>query len=194
MLGETAAQAGLCIPCHSVHNAHEQKFIWSAPLGSSKLEGWNEKYASENNIPIMVCTGCHSEGHTAGTQLPPFGLHPLGLEFPEEKRTYANQQLLVGKQFPVYDERGELTIEGNIVCSTCHNPHQWDPRNHINGHGPQSEGSAITSFLRPEVRERFCALCHGEDSLFKFKYFHSTIGREKGKSPFQLKQKDIKTP
>lgn len=192
MLGETATHAGLCSPCHSVHNASEQKFIWSAPLGPSKLEGWNEKYTSEGNIPVMVCTGCHSEKNTAGKQLPQFGLHPPGLEFPEEKRTFANKQLLVGNQFPVYNERGELTTEGNIVCSTCHNPHQWDPRNQINGRGTQSEGSATTSFLRPEVDKRFCAVCHGEDSLFKFKFFHSNLGRRKDKSPFQLKQNDLK--
>jgi predicted CXXCH cytochrome family protein len=192
MLGETSTHAGLCSPCHSVHNANEQKFIWSAPLGPSKLDGWNEKYTSEGNLVVMVCTGCHSEGNAAGKQLPPFGLHPRGLEIPEDKRIFANKQLLVGEQFPVYNERGELTTEGNIVCSTCHNPHQWDPHNHTNGRGVQAEGSATTSFLRPDVDKLFCAECHGEDSLFKFKFFHSTLGREKAKSPFQLKQKDIK--
>jgi predicted CXXCH cytochrome family protein len=192
MLGETSTHAGLCSPCHSVHNANEQKFIWSAPLGPSKLDGWNEKYTSEGNLVVMVCTGCHSEGNAAGKQLPPFGLHPRGLEIPEDKRIFANKQLLVGEQFPVYNERGELTTEGNIVCSTCHNPHQWDPHNHTNGRGVQAEGSATTSFLRPDVDKLFCAVCHGEDSLFKFKFFHSALGREKAKSPFQLKQKDIK--
>jgi hypothetical protein len=175
-----------------VHNANEQKFIWSAPLGPSKLDGWNEKYTSEGNVLVMVCTGCHSEGNAAGKQLPLFGLHPRGLEIPEDKRIFANKQLLVGEQFPVYNERGVLTTEGNIVCSTCHNPHQWDPRNHTNGRAFQAEGSATTSFLRPDVDKLFCAECHGEDSLFKFKFFHSALGREKAKSPFQLQQKDIK--
>jgi predicted CXXCH cytochrome family protein len=192
-LGERATSAGLCSPCHSIHSAREEKFIWSAPMGPSKLDGWNEQHTFKDNRPVMVCTGCHSEGNVAGKQLPAFGLHPLGLDFPVEKRTFANKELLVGGAFPTYSNRGELTAEGNIVCSTCHNPHQWDPHNLTNGRGLQAEGSATTSFLRPEVHERFCVLCHGENSLLKFKFFHSDLGREKAQSPFHLNQGDIKT-
>ena len=189
MLGETSTHAGLCSPCHSVHNANDQKFIWSAPLGPSKLEGWNEEYTTDTNLMVMICTGCHSEGNIARDKIPLYGLHPRRLEFPEEKQDITNR---INETFPVYGDDGELTTEGNIVCSTCHNPHQWDPRNHINGRGVQAEGSATTSFLRAEVCERFCAVCHGEDSLVKFTYFHRSTGRKKEGSLFPLIKKDVK--
>jgi len=189
MLGETSNHAGLCSPCHSVHNANEQKFIWSAPLGPSKLEGWNGEHTADTNLMVMICTGCHSEGNIAQDTIPLYGLHPQRLEFPAEKQDVINR---VNKKFPIYSNEGEVTTEGNIVCSTCHNPHQWDPRNHINGREVQAEGTATTSFLRAELCERFCAVCHGEDSLVKFTYFHRSTGRKKEGSLFPPIKKDIK--
>ncbi|MCK5186306.1 MAG: hypothetical protein KAR43_04170, partial [Deltaproteobacteria bacterium] len=162
---------------------------WSAPLGPSKLEGWNGEHTADTNLMVMICTGCHSEGNIAQDTIPLYGLHPQRLEFPAEKQDVINR---VNKKFPIYSNEGEVTTEGNIVCSTCHNPHQWDPRNHINGREVQAEGTATTSFLRAELCERFCAVCHGEDSLVKFTYFHRSTGRKKEGSLFPPIKKDIK--
>jgi hypothetical protein len=89
-------------------------------------------------------------------------------------------------EFPIFSDAGEITENGNIVCSTCHNPHQWDPRLEENGAGKEVEGDVTNSFLRPGLLSMFCAACHGKDGLIKFTYFHSRKGRVKEKAPFSL--------
>jgi hypothetical protein len=186
VLDQVPRQGGICSPCHVVHTAQYEKYLWAGPLGQPKLTQWKEPYRSDKNFMVMLCTGCHSEGNVAKNQIPQFGLHPRGLTFPVEKSGPLNQP------FPIYNDLGELSPDGNIVCSTCHNPHQWNSQHNIKGPGIHVEGNATNSFLREEVRETFCTVCHGEDSLFKFKYFHSPIGRGK-EQPFSLfKQKEVK--
>jgi cytochrome c553 len=59
--------------------------------------------------------------------------------------------------------------------------HRWDARSSSQGPGKKEEGNATTSFLRKDTAFTFCASCHGEDAIFKFKYFHSIKGRMKEK-------------
>jgi hypothetical protein len=80
-------------------------------------------------------------------------------------------------QFPVFTGTGEKSVEGNIVCSTCHDDHLFDPYHPRKGPGVEVEGNATNSFLRKNISFTFCASCHGEDALYKFKYFHKAKGR-----------------
>jgi len=80
-------------------------------------------------------------------------------------------------QFPIFTDEGEKSIEGNIVCTTCHDAHLWDPYRPQKGEGEEIEGDATNSFLRKDITFTFCASCHGEEALYKFKYFHKIKGR-----------------
>ena len=82
-------------------------------------------------------------------------------------------------QFPIFDDAGKKSVEGNIVCTTCHDVHIWDPHHPQKGTGEEEEeGDATNSFLRKDISFTFCASCHGEEALYKFKYFHDFKGRK----------------
>ena len=81
-------------------------------------------------------------------------------------------------QFPIFTNRGEKSALGNIVCSTCHDDHHWDAYSLHKGAGIETEGDATNSFLRKDIAFTFCASCHGEEALYKFKYFHLRKSRE----------------
>ncbi|MCK5669224.1 MAG: hypothetical protein KAI15_09070, partial [Gammaproteobacteria bacterium] len=81
---------------------------------------------------------------------------------------------------PVYNKAGKKAATGLITCPTCHNPHQWDPASTAKGSGKNIEGDVRTSFLRVSNTESFtCADCHGPDSLYRYKYFHSESTHKK---------------
>jgi predicted CXXCH cytochrome family protein len=186
--GVTPEEGGLCSPCHVAHKARDQKHLWSAPLGPSLLEGWNEPYTSDNNMMTMLCTGCHSPGAVAEDHIPPFGLHPK--EKVKVVEAGGSISFEISKnEFPIYTDEGELAASGNIVCATCHNPHQWEPSREVKGPGKPAvneEGDATSSFLRPHLHDRYCTECHGEESIVKFKYFHDHIGRQKKEDAFSF--------
>jgi hypothetical protein len=89
----------------------------------------------------------------------------------------------VATQFPLFTDTGEILGEGYIVCSTCHNPHHWDSRVQAKGSGKPGQqmikGNVANSFLRANLHQQFCTICHGEDSLIVFTYFHSPLSRKK---------------
>ena len=179
--GETPGQGGLCSPCHVAHKARNQKHLWAAPFGPALIEGWDPTYAAADNIMIRLCTGCHAPDGIAGKRVPRFGLHPR-----------ENVQVVGGggsisfatvkDRFPIFTDGGEIAANGTIVCSTCHNPHQWNPSSMTKGPGRPAvdgEGNVSNSFLRPKLHNTFCAECHGGESIVRFTYFHSAPGRQK---------------
>jgi predicted CXXCH cytochrome family protein len=172
--GQPLAWGDVCSPCHMAHGKTPQRYLWSAPLGPAVLEGWEETYTTKNDIMVMMCTGCHAPGKVAQSVVPRFGLHPRdkmaegmpGINF-----------ALVKNIFPIYTDGGEIAETGHIVCSTCHNPHQWDPRVAAQGPGRAVQGNVSNSFLRLDLHSQFCTGCHGEDILVKFTYYHGPAGR-----------------
>jgi hypothetical protein len=152
-----------------------------------------EEYKVENDMMTALCTGCHSPGECAEKQVPEFGLHPKGFLIPPEGvpgQPVISFEMLKD-EFPIFTPAGDIAESGNIVCSTCHNPHQWDPRANKKGPGKNTEGSACDSFLRPRLDAQFCTLCHGDKGILMFKYFTVTWEGKKGKERFRLKrQKD----
>jgi hypothetical protein len=187
--GQTPEQGGVCSPCHVVHRATQQRHLWSGPIGPAILKGWEQDYKVDNDMMTMLCTGCHSPGNIAETQIPQFGLHPKGFLIPEEETVEGRPRItfeMVKDEFPIFTNTGEIAESGNIICSTCHNPHQWDPHVEEKGPGKEVEGNVTNSFLRPNLHSKFCTECHGKDGLIKLKYFHSHIGRQKKEAPFSF--------
>jgi predicted CXXCH cytochrome family protein len=186
--GETPQEGGLCSPCHVAHKARDQKHLWSASLGPSLLEGWNQPYTGDENMMTMLCTGCHSPGAVAEKHIPQFGLHPREKVNVVEAGGSISFEMSKN-EFPIYTDEGDLAANGNIVCATCHNPHQWDPSRDIKGPGKPAvdeEGDATNSFLRPHLHDKYCTECHGEESIVKFKYFHDHTGRQKKEDAFSF--------
>ena len=80
---------------------------------------------------------------------------------------------------PVFDAGGAIDDAGVISCPTCHDPHQWSAKAAMEGPGRNTEGDARSSFLRVANSEQFlCADCHGQDALFRYKYFHGKTSRK----------------
>jgi hypothetical protein len=84
----------------------------------------------------------------------------------------------------LYDESGASSINGSITCQSCHDPHAW--KKFMNAPGNSMQADAGTSFLRQNVRENFCAKCHGlaqsEELFLKFhdKKFRDTRNNKRG--------------
>ena len=172
--GKIPEQVGLCSPCHLAHNAQTQRFLWAGPLGPNVLPEWNQAYAVENQNMIKLCTGCHIAGGPGQQHVPKFGLHPKDDGQVVTSSAYYD---LVQFEYPFYTTSGDVSTNGDIVCSTCHNPHQWDPHRKKKGAGADIEGNATNSFLRLNLPSELCAYCHAKDGLIKFKYFHSKFSR-----------------
>ena len=90
---------------------------------------------------------------------------------------------LIADPFPLFSDYGEISGDGYIVCSTCHNPHQWDARVQAEGSGELTQGNVANSFLRANLNTQFCTICHGGDSLIVFTYYHSPLSRKKNSNP-----------
>ena len=171
------APSDTCGCCHRAHITEPLPYLWSAPLGPSMIEGWEKTYTATHDMMVMVCTGCHAPGRVAQSAVPRLGLHPRDKT---TKGMPATDLEEAGDRFPFFTEAGEKKEEGHIVCSTCHNPHQWDPRVEAQGEGKNSTGNVATSFLRPNLAVELCSRCHGQDTLIKFTYFHSPLSRKTG--------------
>ena len=164
--GQTIAQAGVCGQCHNVHTPIIPQRLWARNPGPGE------------DVMESMCRSCHQTGNIAENKIPPKKTHP--------KRTVPSNK---GRMFggragnilaPVFDANGKHTEAGLITCPTCHNPHQWNPAKAVGGVGRNLEGDATSSFLRHQHTEYFlCSDCHGEDSLFRYKYFHWEASRSK---------------
>lgn len=180
--GLLPSESGLCEQCHAIHNALTKSFIWNRELGPSIIENWNEEFTTPENILIGLCTSCHLEDECAEEKIPEYGLHPnrLYMALIQEKSDLMSQDQYEKfiDQFPIFTNEAEKSVEGNIVCTTCHDLHLWDAYHPKKGSGEEIEGNATNSFLRKDISFTFCASCHGEEALYKFKFFHKIKGRK----------------
>jgi predicted CXXCH cytochrome family protein len=149
--GHNVSKTGVCGQCHVPHNAMDEGRLW-ARFPGDKAE----------NPADRRCLSCHRSGVDSEGRL------PRAIGHPDEVTVWSNPKL------PVYNSDGEKAAAGVISCASCHNPHQWDPEQQAKGPGKPVEGDVRNSFLRLRHTESFiCANCHGKDSLFRYKYFHS---------------------
>ncbi|HEB59033.1 MAG TPA: hypothetical protein ENJ01_07420 [Gammaproteobacteria bacterium] len=163
--GGTVMESGVCGQCHLPHNAVSEEFLWARSLEPRSVPGENR------------CTGCHSREGVARNHV------PLKLSHPDEVLVWGRDIQLGSRNhhlpvIPVYGEDGREDLVGRISCASCHDPHRWDPRRKAPGPGKPVEGNALNSFLRHALSAGIvCADCHGEDALFRYKYFHGLTSR-----------------
>ena len=164
--GESVQQSGLCGQCHSVHHPQMPVSLWARNPGAGE------------DVNEQQCRSCHQVGGVAGNKIPP------ALHHPHKVMLWSNaiRQLRYPYPIPstpVFAKDGERAHAGFLSCPSCHNPHQWDPRKAVAGPGKNVEGDALTSFLRNADSEHIvCGDCHGQDGLFRYKYFHAKTSRK----------------
>ena len=142
------SQTGICGACHRPHNAGKYR-LWSRPL-----TGMKEGTFTSADAGTKMCESCHDERSCAKKKLVGKFSHPVNRDITKVTR---------GKlDFPTYNEEGAACDQGKIECTTCHNPHQWDPRKKECGPGQLVEGTQSDSFLRMpnSGNSELCLTCH----------------------------------
>ncbi len=145
--GKRVLETGLCGTCHKAHNAY----------GAGM---WGRQFGKGKSAIEKMCNDCHKSPGAAEEKLTGEYSHPVG------KKLDAN--VTMGKM-PRFDDQGNrVKTGGNIDCSTCHDPHQWDPTN-INskeGANLKVEGTVNNSFLRFRLNAKagLCLKCHKTQS------------------------------
>jgi len=121
-----------------------------------------------------MCTSCHRRGDIAASKVPRVDFHPEGMLITNEGRNTPGR----ANYFPLFAKRnGKKITVADIACASCHDVHQWDPRQSRAGTGRNVEGRAMTNFLRMQTYSIMCTDCHGLDALFRFKYYHNSLQR-----------------
>jgi hypothetical protein len=210
--GKTAADGGVCSPCHVVHNGLDRYRLWARHLGPSYLPTWSKRYRLKDFKPIQLCTSCHQKGQWAEENVPAEGLHyynPIyylkevaqvlvrprfsyfDYSFGDKTVKMGVREILHGAKplYPVHNVEGKISDRGNISCFTCHDAHQWNPNKKKEGPGRMIEGDVTNSFLKKDTAKNFCSDCHKTEALYKYTFYHFprnrlTVNRKiKSKNP-----------
>ncbi len=174
--GQQVTQSGVCGQCHTPHNAATTSTLWARDLNSEARDPGGAVF----NVAQQRCASCHRADGIAENKQPLKTQHPATVKV---WSTALQKKLLEHKtpDIPVYSLSGKQVQFGAITCSSCHDPHRWDPANDSPGKGANVEGDVRTSFLRNANSAFFtCADCHGADALFRYKYFHDPASRRTG--------------
>jgi predicted CXXCH cytochrome family protein len=164
VIGQTPEESGVCGACHLVHNSENWAWLWAQDFGQGE------------SLVAMMCNYCHSGKGPAKKKIPQVVSHPVELKISNlgrDDKTRINYFPLFSKNF------GEPVSSEIFSCPSCHNVHQWGNAIPTKGKGTQSDGDATNSFLRTKSPIMICRDCHGEDSLFRYKYYHKADGRKK---------------
>ena len=140
---------GTCAYCHAPHGS-DQPLMWARSRGSA-------------NITVdTLCKNCHDDA-------PDPAEHPANV-VAWSQQARASIRNNTPAEMPVFDDQGHAARVGQIGCPSCHDLH----RERAEGRPESLPGL----FLRmPELVEPLCADCHGPESLFLYKFFHSTASR-----------------
>jgi len=161
-MGQTPVQSGTCGVCHLVHNS------------KNKIKLWAQEFGQGTDVMARMCNSCHSKSGSAKNKVPPISDHP------QDKLVNLSGKIKSRENFlPLFDPiSAEPVTAGNISCASCHNVHQWDPKQAAKGEGVNLEGNATNSFLRMDSPDLMCKDCHGFQALLKFKFFHDPVRRK----------------
>jgi len=179
----TPQRAGICSPCHVAHGAATQQYLWPGPPNQDnnlEIPGEAEPHSA---VMLMMCTSCHTDAAVTSSTVPSYTFHPAELVFPETIPS------LIWEQFPLFSKNGSPSPDGEVLCATCHNPHQWNASSKDETSSTDAEGTILSSFLRQGIDRKLCASCHGEESLFKFLYFHRLNSRKEVSFPQLLRKR-----
>lgn len=144
--GFKPAVSGPCGVCHIPHNAAE-KHLWAKEL------------SGDRDFVTQLCTACHNDNGPAKAKLIGKNYHPVDVTL---------KKFNITTTLPLYDNEGNVTEGGKIVCITCHEPHVWNPNGPVlNYSNKNMEGDARNSFLRKtnSPTSDLCKTCH-EDKAF----------------------------
>jgi len=140
---QKASEEGACSACHVPHKGTGPK-MWAR-----LRDGRQDPMAS-------LCLSCHNkEGlakkHTVGRYS-----HPVGVDIKKLGRSVA---------LPTFSDSGfkwQDVEQGKVSCSSCHDPHQWDPNNRHSKGEAGKKGSSKNRFLRIAngSQAKLCKTCH----------------------------------
>jgi len=142
---------GTCGTCHAAHGS-DRPVMWARDFGHAELE------------VNRLCRSCHDDA-------PMPGEHPAAVvAWSQDLR--AGMRPRTPGSMPVFDDAGRQSKVGHIACATCHDVH----RERAAGRAEHLPGLHLRL---PEFVEPVCADCHGEQSLFLYKFFHSAASRRR---------------
>jgi len=166
-LQQSRSESGVCGQCHVPHQSSDKLYLWSRELSGS------------GNPLEQRCASCHAENKIAAAKV------PLETKHPQQVKIWSTKlrEAIYDKKMPstlVFDEQGRRSDFGAINCASCHNPHQWQADKKQAANGELKEGDAMNSFLRSNnSRNIVCQDCHGNESIYRYKYFHTQEAHKK---------------
>lgn len=159
-----------CLYCHVPHSGTGKIALWGQTLSSSIYTTYTSTTAQNTTVqpPLgessSLCLSCH-DGTVAVGQVTPYGpyamsgtmpsmgtqldsTHPFSLKLPIKDAANLVASL-VGSQTTADPTHSVKLINGNIECTTCHNPHI------------QSVDKQSPNFLvRDNLKGALCLSCH----------------------------------
>ncbi|UCH20798.1 MAG: hypothetical protein JSU83_20060 [Deltaproteobacteria bacterium] len=147
-LNKSPAESGVCGTCHLVHGGHKN-FLWARELSDTGKNGTQH-----------LCLSCHKKNGPAKKKIIKEYSHPLNIS-PAEKSLLTT--------LPLFDDDGKSSKDGFITCSTCHDPHRWDPSKNLTEDQHDKEGNSQNSFLRLKnsPSSKLCENCHRDKALIE---------------------------
>ncbi|MCD8554998.1 cytochrome c3 family protein [Seleniivibrio sp.] len=135
------AAANVCYACHTPHNFHKDNRLM-----------WAYKPDGKTPFSFEMCTDCHKADGVGYKKIPEKITHDRIFKiFPYREKFKDN----------LFDDKGTVSAEGSITCQTCHNPHVWKAGGTMAA-SYNVEGDLNNSFLKKDVKDKFCSVCHGE--------------------------------
>jgi predicted CXXCH cytochrome family protein len=143
--GKTVAETGICSPCHLPHK-------------EARTSGEGEDYVTR------LCLSCHKKGDIAEKAIPVDYRHPLDInpfKKGDDKKFNLATSGIDEKKFslPLFNRYGIQDHDGNITCTTCHDPHRWRADSEKGEIRKDVRGDNFSSFLRKPAPE-ICRQCH----------------------------------
>jgi predicted CXXCH cytochrome family protein len=142
--GKTAAEEGICSPCHLPHKP------------ARNLRG-------EEDFTTQLCLSCHSTGNVGDKVMPQGYSHPLDVspfdkkaENPLVNPTDAEEGKLALPLFNRYNVQDE---NGRLTCLTCHEPHGLPANSTKELATKEGAGPKFNPLLR-ENSPDICRQCH----------------------------------
>lgn len=206
IMGETAAESGLCRSCHITHNSPYAAMLSARKPGPNTIKNWNEDLVHNPNPMTGFCTSCHYSLGSAAAKQPEIALHldemfilqkqaktygpalnPVPFVVPngDFPPTISVASIDIGfpAKFPLFDDHGDNSWNGHITCSTCHDSHQLNAQGKEFKADPVEQGGISNKFLRVGVANELCSDCHGSHGYFLYTYYH----RARPKKPMSTK-------
>lgn len=148
---QRVGKQGVCSACHMAH-------------GGSAPKMWARAIKSPTDDPMAdACLSCHKDKSIAEKFQVGHFTHPVGKPL---------SALPEPVDLPGYTQAGVKSTHektGLVTCASCHDPHQWDPRDRTITSEPGDEGNAANSFLRlaNDTGSVLCLECHKDKPIIK---------------------------